>query len=132
MLTRRIRRVVAFSAMLGLVFAQLAMSAHACALQGSAAPHAATGSAMHAAADHPCSGMAPEPASPQGNACEVHCTDGATLPASPDLPVVALAALPAAAVPLAVLAANDIVARTPYAALPGAPPLNLQFCRLLI
>ena len=76
--------------------------------------------------------LAGTPESPQANACEVHCNDGVTLPTQPDLPPVALAALPVAAISLAQLAHSADVARTPYAALPGAPPLTLQFCRLLI
>ena len=84
------------------------------------------------AAEHPCSGMAPEPAAPQTVACEVHCTDGVTLPASPDLPPVVLTVLPLPVLPLDALAAGDVAARTPYVALPGAPPLTLQFCRLLL
>jgi hypothetical protein len=84
-----------------------------------------------AAGEH-CAGMGAATATPQANACEVHCIDGATLPASPDLPPVTLALLPAPALPLAALAAPGVLARSPLAAQPGAPPLTLQFCRLLI
>jgi hypothetical protein len=133
MLTRPIRRAVALFAALGLAFAQLATSAYACPLQGSGVPLAeAHAASAPGPAGHPCSGPAPEPVDTQTNACEVHCTDGLTLPASPDLPPVVLAALRAPAGALAALAAADLQPRTPPAARPGAPPLTLQFCRLLI
>jgi len=130
---RPIRRVVALVAAFGIVFAQLAVTAYACPVQGSALlPATARSAPVADAADHPCGGMATEPAAPQTVACEVHCTDGATLPAPPDLPPVALTVLPLPPMPLVAFAAGDVAARTPYVALPGAPPLTLQFCRLLI
>jgi hypothetical protein len=87
---------------------------------------------MHTDGANPCAGMAGAPVSPQGNACEVHCTDGVTLPTQPDLPQVALTALPVPALVHGQLVPSSETARTPYAALPGAPPLILQYCRLLI
>ena len=117
---------------MAIVFAQTALSAYACPVQNAAAPFAVTnGPEAAAVAKHPCAGMATEPASTQTNVCEVHCTDGVTLPASPDMPPVALAALPALAIPLAALAASEVPDAAPFAARSGAPPLTLQFCRLL-
>jgi len=116
-----------------MVFSQIAVTAYACPVLGPAAPVAMPHAAMSAdAGETPCAGMDGTPPSPKANACEVHCNDGVTLPAQADLPQIALAALPAPAIALAKLAMADEVARTPLAALPGAPPLTLQFCRLLI
>lgn len=133
MLTRPVRRAVALFAVVGIVFAQMAVVAYACPVQGSASPPTI---APHAVADdtsqHPCGGAAPQPVVPQTVACEVHCTDGATLPATPDLPPVVLTALPVPVTPPEVLAMSDASARTPTSALPGAPPPSLLFCRLLI
>ena len=133
MITRPVRRIVAQFAILAMVFSQFAMTAYACAVLGPVAPVAmATGVPNGGTGEHPCAGMDVAPATSQANACEVHCTDGVTLPASPDLPPVVLTALPLPAMPVASLAAAEIAARTPFAALPGAPPLTLRFCRLLI
>ena len=118
--------------MLAMLFGQFAIVAYACPVQGPVAPVLMVHAATPADAATPCGGMAAAPESPRSNACEVHCNDGVTLPASPDLPPVVLAALPLPGMPVATLAAAEIAARTPYAALPGAPPLTLQFCRLLI
>ena len=85
-----------------------------------------------AAGEYPCGGTDGAVESPRANACEVHCSDSVTLPAQPELPQVALVALPVPAIALAQLASSGDAARTPYAALPGAPPLTLRFCRLLI
>jgi len=115
-----------------MLFGQFAIVAYACPVQGPVAPVLMVHAATPADAATPCGGMAAAPESPRSNACEVHCNDGVTLPAPPDLPQVALAALPVPTLALAMLATADEAARTPYAALPGAPPLTLQFCRLLI
>ena len=77
--------------------------------------------------------MAGHPHAPQANACEVHCTDGVTLPAQPDLPqVVAGGAAGRRRSRSRSSRRSAEAARTPDAALPGAPPPTLQFCRLLI
>lgn len=116
-----------------MLFSQFAMSVYACPVLGPVAPVTMPHAAMRAdAGENPCAGMDIAPATSQANACEVHCTDGMTLPASPDLPLVVLTALPLPAMPVATLAAAEMAAKTPYAALPGAPPPALQFCRLLI
>ena len=109
------------------------MAAYACPVQGSpAAPVIAHAAAAEEITHHPCGAAAPDPAPPQTVACEVHCTDGVTLPASPDLPPVVLTALPVPATPLPTFATVDGAARVLCAALPGAPPPSHRFCRLLI
>ena len=132
MLTKPIRRLIAHFAIVALAFGQLAMAAYACPVQ-SPVPPVATLAAQHDdAGAGPCAGMDMTPAAPQANACEFHCADGVTLPAQPDLPLVALTALPTPAVAQDMVAASNRIALTPPAALTGAPPLILQFCRLLI
>ena len=126
-MTKSLRRFVSQFAMLAVVFGQLSITAYACPVQGVAMPVAMTRSSS---ADD-CAGMAPA-ATPPANACEVHCADATAAPASPDLPPFALTALPVSAIPLAALATTTEGSTTPHAALPGAPPLSLQFCRLLI
>ena len=131
--SKLIRRFGAHGAMLAMLFAQFAIVAYACPVQSPGAPAAMAHVAMHLDADgNPCAGMVGTPESPLANACEVHCNDGVTLPTQPDLPHVVLTALPVPSIALAQLAFSEQAARTPYAALPGAPPLTLQFCRLLI
>ena len=132
MLTKPIRRLVAHFAIAVMAFGQFAMTGYACPVQGVVPPVATLAAQEIDAVAGPCAGMNVPPATSQANACEFHCTDGVTLPAQPDLPLVALTALPAPAIVRAVLATTDGAARTPLAALPGAPPLILQFCRLLI
>ena len=131
--SKLVRRLGAHGAMLAMLFAQFAIVAYACPVQSAdvlvAPPHVA----VHMDTDgNPCPGMAGSPESPLANACEVHCNDGVTLPAQLELPQVVLAALPVPGIAVAQLAISEQAARTPHAALPGAPPLTLQFCRLLI
>jgi hypothetical protein len=131
--SRLIRRVGARCALLAMLFGQCAVVAYACPVQAPAAPAVAAHVAMHAGAgENPCAGTDGAPDAPPANACEVHCSDGVTLPAQSQLPLVALAAQPVPTNALARLALAADLARTPGKALPGAPPLNLQFCRLLI
>lgn len=134
MFNRSKRRLLAPLVILAVVFAQLALTAHACPVHASTAPLApashALGSASHDA--HPCSESARVPGAPGPVACVAHCTDGAALPPALDLPAVSLVALPVAAAPFEALATADRVARSPLVALPGAPPVALAFCRLLI
>jgi len=128
-----IRRLGAYGAMLAMLFAQFAIVAYACPVQTTGTPAAMPHVAMHVDADgNPCPGAGGTPDAPLANACEVHCNDGVTLPAQPELPQVVLAALPLPAIALVQLAFSEQAARKPYAALPGAPTLTLQFCRLLI
>ena len=116
-----------------MLFGQFALVAYACPVMSPAAPIAMVDVAMHlGAGENPCAGMDGTPEALLGNACEVHCSDSVPSPAQPELPQVVLVALPVPDIALAQLAFSENVARTPYAALPGAPPLTLKFCRLLI
>ncbi len=131
---RRFARYLgAYCATLALLFGQFALAAYVCPTQS---PNVAVGS-VHVTMHHemgqpPCAAM-PLPAdTPDANACEVHCSDGVRLPAQPELPPVVLAALPVPVPALAQLAQSAEPTSTPYAALPGAPPPTLRFCRLLI
>ena len=122
------RHLAAHCAVVALLFGQFALAAYVRPAQPPNGPVA-----VHTEAGHvPCAEMASVANPPEANACEVRCSDGVTPPAQPDLPPVALVALPVPAVALAKLPLSAEAARTPCAALPGAPPLNLQFCRLLI
>ena len=71
------------------------------------------------------------PATPQGNACEVQCTDGALSAAAPDLPPVALASLPLPPAPLVVVVDARAWDLSLLAATSAGPPPLLQYCRLL-
>ena len=123
------RRIVAWLGVLGIAFAQVAVTAHACMLRGDAGQRIDVGVAH---GDH-CAGgaMAAAPLAPQANACELQCTDGATAVAAPDLPPVALVSLPAA--PAARVLAFDVREwdRSVVAASSAGPPVLLQYCRLL-
>lgn len=128
-----LHRLGAHCAIVAMLFGQFAIVAYACPIDSPMAPAAMAQAPMHGnAGETPCTGAAGNAETPRANACEVHCNDGVTLPAQPDLPLVALAALPVPAMALAQLAARADASRTPYAGLPGAPPPILQFCRLLI
>jgi hypothetical protein len=140
MRTGSTRRAVAWIGILGIVLAQFALTAHACALGASASfdPLGATIAdarpahvAMPDRASSPCGHEADLAGG--ANLCEVHCSDGATSGSSAaDLPPVALAALPVAAAPFAALSTAESAGLARPATLPGAPPPVLRFCRLLI
>jgi len=130
-MTRSHRRLVAWIGILGIAFAHVAVTAQACVLRASVdrAPAMAT---LPSHADH-CVGAdhGTVPATPQGNACEVQCTDGALSVAAPDLPPVALAALPSPpAMPVVAIDARAWDLSVLAATSAGPPPL-LQYCRLL-
>lgn len=132
-MTRSRRRLSACLGILGIVFAQLAVTAHACALRANAMAAGAPAAVASANAGH--CGMhqaAALPQAPSGNACEVQCTDGAPTAASPDLPPVAFVALVVPAAPVAMQVAVREWDRSVLAANGAAPPRALQFCRLLI
>ncbi len=134
----RHRRFFAWLGILAIALAQFVATAHACTLGPAAAGEhraaivasgafATPGTGTHCGLHHGAPSGAP------ANLCEVHCTDAATPVTALDLPSVAAAPMPSPQVALAVLsprAARSEVARTE--AQGGAPPLNLQFCRLLI
>jgi hypothetical protein len=129
-MTRSHRRVVACLGILGLAFAQLAVTAHACMIRAAGPPAPA---AIIAHGGH-CAGLqdATAPEAPQGNACEVQCTDGAPSAAVHDLPPVALVALALPLTPATTPAEARAWGRSFLAANSAAPPRALQFCRLLI
>jgi hypothetical protein len=117
--------------MLAVVFGQLAMSVYACPAQRSAAAALAT-DASAPAGSGPCADMIKAPLDAQGNACEIHCTDGIVTAAQPDLPPAAFIALPAPTIAVTELRASDECPNAALVPVSRAPPLALQFCRLLI
>jgi hypothetical protein len=126
------RRCVAWLGILGIAFAQLAVSAHACMIGAKTAENlAATVPAMP---QHRHCGETGEntPLAPQANACEVQCTEGAPSAGTPDLPPIVLTSLPVSVAPVSTLASLRYWGRSVLAANSAAPPLALQFCRLLI
>ncbi len=132
-MTRSRRRLFACLGILGIVFAQLAVTAHACALRAGTltvgAPAAmASMHEGHCGAQH----ATPMPQAPSGNACEVQCTDGAPVAVAPDLPPVMLVALISPLAPTAAPVEAREWDRSVLAASGAAPPRALQFCRLLI
>lgn len=133
-MTRRHRRVFGWLGILGIAFAQVAVTAHAC-ITG-AAVHASAPRAVAMAHEGHCAGVQGKaesaPLAPIANACEVQCTDGAPSAAAPDLPPVALAVLPIAPAPVTMTVAERSWDSTSLAATGAQPPPLLQFGRLLI
>jgi hypothetical protein len=130
---RLTRRFGAQCAMLAVLFGLLSLVAYACPVRNPPAHVTGTHAAMHAAArGTPCAGMTEAPGSPLTNACEVHCSDGVTLPSPRDLPPCALVALPRPTSVPALPAPASHAGRTSLEALQGAPPPALRYCRLLI
>jgi len=129
-MTRRHRRFSAWLGILGFAFAQAVVTAHACVTVASV--HASAARAVAMAHEGHCAGMqGTAPVAPVSNACEVQCTDGAPSVASPDIPPVTLAILPAAPASVAVTTDAREWDRSVLAATSAAPPPLLQFCRLL-
>lgn len=135
-MSKSLRRMVAWIAMLGIVLAQTVAAAHACRLgevnarvHGAAVVAIDSGQAAPCAV--PCHGHDAGPA-PVANFCEVHCTDGASPVAALDLPPMVQAPLPVALVPLEEVAAGAPPLADDVDAQSCAPPRGLQFCRLLI
>ena len=127
------RRLVAWLGILGIAFAQLAVTAHAC-MARSPTPQLQAGVEAALAHQGHCAGASDSapPVAPHDNACEVQCSDGAPPAAAPAIPIVALAALSAPVVPVAAFVDAREWRRSTLAANSTAPPLPLQFCRLLI
>lgn len=129
-MSRRRRRFVAWIGLLGIVFAQIAVAAHACTLRVPALDPAAAAAPPH----HGHCGDAPKgtPLAPQGNACELQCSEAAPGGAAPDLPPVDVAAAPMVIAPAPLAAITwTALGRSFLAADSAAPPLSLRFCRLL-
>jgi hypothetical protein len=139
MMKRSLRRLVAILGILGISLAQFAAQVNACGLgappgQGRPVPAVAAGGAGGPDAAHHCGGHAlqPKPALPASNLCEVHCSDAATPAAAPDLPAVTLALLPAPALPLEALVVAAAPPPAEARARAAAPPIVIEFGRLLI
>jgi len=131
MSAKSIRRWVACVVALAVAFGQFAATAHACTVQRITGPIVV----MHAeapASGEPCANMGTAPIDVHSNICESHCSTGVSAPAQPDLPAAALIALPAAPVIEAGIRAHDAWLGAGLIAVSRAPPLTLQFCRLLI
>ncbi len=130
-MNRKHRRYIAWLGILGIAFAQLAVTAHAC-MTSVTTPHSVATSAPAGPHAH-CSGNnGTAPLAPQSNACELQCSDGALTTATPDLPPVVLSSLPIGVLPVMLSAATRAYDRSILAANSAAPPLALQLCRLLI
>ncbi|MEO8675781.1 MAG: hypothetical protein ABI569_09385 [Casimicrobiaceae bacterium] len=130
-MTRSHRCLVAWIGILGIAFAHVAVTAQACVLRASV-DRAPAMVALQAHADH-CAGanQGAVPATPQGNTCEVQCTDGAPSVAAPDLPPVALSTLPLPPAVLVVAVDARAWDLSVLAATSAGPPPLLQYCRLL-
>jgi hypothetical protein len=133
-MTRSRRRFAVWFGILGIAFAQVAVTAHACLTGASVNASAARAVAM--AHEGHCTGVPgtaqPAPLAPIANACEVQCTDGAPSATAPDLPPVALAVLPVAPTPVTMTLAERAWDSTWLAATGAQPPPLLQFGHFLI
>ena len=128
-MTRSTRYVLAWIGILGIACAQVAVSAHACTLGGTA--RSTSTPQLH---QGHCAGVVTaEPVlhPQQANACEVRCTDGAHSSSAPDLPP-GVSALPAVAVrPVAIAIDGCEWGRSVLLVKSAAPPLFLQYCHFL-
>jgi len=131
-----LRRSAALLAMLSLAVAQFAATAHACASTappGAAAPGIGVGVAYGGEeTPRPCAGHAHRSTVPAANFCEVHCSAGATATPIPDLPPVVLSPLRLPVLALSAQRAISTCHPSPRSAAAPAPPINLQFCRILV
>ena len=132
-MSRSRRRLLAWLGIVGIAFAQVVVTAHACALRtGTLNAHVPLAAVSvdegHCAGQH----VTALPQAPQGNACEVQCTDGAPSAVAHDLPPIALVVLVLPLAPATTPAEVRELGRSFLAANSAAPPLALQFCRLLI
>ena len=121
--TRSLRRVAAWSALIALLFAQVCLAAYACPL---VVPAEASASAMPAG----CDGDAPPPSDA---VCDTHCQGASATVPTVQAPTVAILDIE----PL-IVAAPDVLAFASCRA-PGdditptatAPPAAIRFCRFL-
>ena len=129
-LSRRLRSLAAFLALMGVLLSQLALAAYACP-----GPQAMAMAAMQleAASDSPCCGDGTDP---QPALCAAHCQQGDQLldkPAAPTLPAITL---------VAILPGLAVLEVAPAAAPPGeqrsllarttAPSVAVRHCCLRI
>ena len=128
MRAKPLRRWVSSLAIAAVVFGQLAMAVHACGVQEAARAVPASHAGGPPCAD---SGGA-SPAGTQGAACKSHCSNGIVGAAQPDVPAATLTALPAPTFAVTEPEASDGSLGEALLAVSRAPPLTLQFCRLLI
>lgn len=128
MMKRRARRWFAFVAMLGLLFAQLSLTAYSCPMQGGEAATPVV--AMAPMTD--CAELAA--AQSKGNLCEVDCLDGvkSTPATTGDVPQAVVLSFPFSSA----FATNPRTcangSHDVRDALAAAPPLPIRFCRFLI
>jgi len=124
---RRARSCFAFVAMLGLLFAQLSLTAYACRmLDGEAATPVVAAVPMTDCADMVA-------AQANANLCEVHCQDGikSTLATTGDVPPTVVLSFISSAFATNPRPCAD-VSHAVRDALAAAPPLPIRFCRFLI
>jgi hypothetical protein len=131
MSVKSVRRWTSCIVMAAVVMGQLAIAVHACPVQASAPAAPATHAGVPERSG-PCADMGQPPSDAQANACETHCTNGIVGGAQPDIPPTAFIALPSPALRVADAAARDEAPDATLVAVSRAPPLTLQFCRLLI
>ncbi|MEO5623758.1 MAG: hypothetical protein ABJB02_02705 [Dokdonella sp.] len=128
---RHRRRWIAFVAVFGLLFQQLAMASYVCPHATGATPSALAGSASTIGEMPPCHG----PAATDQARCHQHCHPDATSVDHAPALVVPPAMLPAttwqrgfalAHASLASDSSSELIARA------GAPPLTIQYCTFQI
>jgi hypothetical protein len=118
--------------MLGVVFAQIVTSAHACTLAVSA-PQAPTMVVQPADLAMPvdCTAMAKRMAT-SGNVCDSHCDYGQQIDVHPDVPVAGIAPQPALTVHPTLPLVPDLLGATFLYARSTAPPVSILLGRFLI
>lgn len=124
---RRARSCFTFVAMLGVLFAQLSLTAYACPMQvGEAATPVVAVAPMTDCADLAA-------AQSNVNLCEVHCQDGikSTLATTGDVPQAVVLSFISSAFATNPRPCAD-VSHAVRDAVAAAPPLPIRFCRLLI
>jgi hypothetical protein len=117
---------------LGVVFAQIVATAHACTLAVSTS-QAPTTVVQPADPAMPvdCAGMAKRVAA-SANACESHCAYGQQIDVHPDVPVAGIAPQPALTVHPTTPLVPDLLGGTFLYARSTAPPVSILFSRFLI
>jgi hypothetical protein len=129
--SRRIRALIAFLAVMGVLFAQIAVAAYACP---GAQEMALAAVGMEAGAEMPPCGEGM--AEPQPTLCSAHCQQGdqsLDKPAAPAVPAIAWVAIPpGAAAPDVALAASLPGEQRSLLARATAPSVALRNCSLRI